>query len=142
MKKDALPKYIKYRERSLHIRKAIVQFIRSSEQPVTYAQLAEYLKEDRHSIMNYCLSLSKAGLISEGRPILSTARDRRWIKTFVAGANQEPLRRPHPIHKPLSKQDQPREEIITADDLAWMKKYRDQWEQRYRKRGLEVPVIY
>lgn len=129
-------------EWSIKIRKAILDFIRASDHPVTSAELAHHLKETSGSISNYCLVLKQGQWLATGPIVVMKNRSRRQVLTWIAGTNSTPITHPVRHRKLPPKKERPLDLTITPDDLAWMQKYRDQRAQRYLKRGLEVPAIY
>lgn len=129
-------------ERSVKVRKAIIDFIRAADHPVTSAELAYRLKETSRSIRNYCLLLKNGKWLATGPIVVMKNRSRRQVLTWIAGTNSNPITHPVRHRKLPPKKERPLDLTITPDDLAWMQKYRDQRAQRYLKRGLEVPAIY
>ena len=129
-------------DRSVKIRKAIVEVIRASQRPMTCAELARALNENVRSIRNYCILLKEGNWLSFGPTVTSKDRSRHKAITWDIGTNEAPI--PHPVkyRKPPPKKERPVDAMITSDDLAWMQKYREQRAQHYRKCGLEVPSIY
>lgn len=129
-------------ERSVKVRKAIIDFIRAADHPVTSAELAHHLKETSRSIRNYCLVLKQGQWLAIGPIVVMKNRSRRQVLTWIAGTNTDSISYPVRHRKLPPKKERPLDLTITPDDLAWMQKYRDQRAQRYLKRGLEVPAIY
>jgi len=129
-------------ERSIKIRKAILDFIRASDHPVTSAELAHHLKETSRSIRNYCLVLKQGQWLATGPIVVMKNRSRRQVLTWIAGTNTDSISYPVRHRKLPPKKERPMDLTITDDDLAWMKKYREQRAHRYLQRGLEVPSIY
>lgn len=129
-------------ERSVKLRNAIVEVIRDSGHPMTCADLARALKENVRSIRNYLILLKEGNWLSFGPTVTSMDRSRRKTITWVLGTNPSPIPNPVKYRKPPPKKERPVDAMITSDDLAWMRKYQEQREQRYLKRGLEVPSIY
>ena len=129
-------------ERSVKLRRIIFELIRDSDHPMTCAELARILKENVRSVRNYCSLLKEGNWLSFGPTVTSMDRSRRKTITWVLGTNPSPIPNPVKYRKPPPKKERPVDAMITSDDLAWMRKYQEQREQRYLKRGLEVPSIY
>ena len=129
-------------ERSVKLRRVIFELIRDSDHAMTCAELARILKENVRSVRNYCSLLKEGHWLSFGPTVTLNDRSRRKTITWVLGTNPSPIPNPVKYRKPPPKKERPVDAMITSDDLAWMRKYQEQREQRYLKRGLEVPSIY
>ena len=140
------------KEKTIQLRKDVAEVV-AEHGPITAHQIARLLKVSNMCISSTFIGLVNAGYLEHGPMAPSESKNRHLVNTFLRGPNLNPVPSEYRLIKktyyiPRAKRDpneavipSPKKEMITDEDLAWMKKYKLQRQQRYARFGEVAPAV-
>lgn len=143
--------YNEMKARTIQLRKDVVATVKEHGRLSSH-RIARLLNISNMSISSICVGLVNAGYLDYGTPSKSESKNSHTVLTYVAGPNQNPIPNEYKLIKKSYYQPRPKverdpiqvqqvkAEMITEEDLAWMKKYRLQRQQRYARFGELAPA--
>lgn len=137
--------YNEMKARTIQLRKDIFAVVKEHGKLTAY-QIARLLNVSNMSISSTCVGLVNAGYLDNGPLATSESKNTHKVLTFVVGPITTPIPDEYQIVKKCYYQPRPKAERvptgnvikpdgITAEDHAWMEKYKLQRQQRYARFG-------